>query len=344
MQRRSLIFTAPGQVEIREEALPAAQSGQVLVETRLSAISPGTELLIYRGQAPANLAADETIPSLVGNLTFPLKYGYSTVGQVVAAGSEAGRGWLDRWVFSFHPHESHFWAAAEELLPLPGDMAPETALFLPNMETAVNFMLDGRPLIGEVVVLFGQGIVGLLTTALLARLPLAALVTLDSYPQRRAASLFLGAALSLDPLQDGIGARLQQVIDREGMLPGADLVYELSGNPAALAQAIACAGFSGRVVIGSWYGQKRVELDLGGRFHRSRIHLMSSQVSSLTPELAGRWTKARRLQTAWQMLAAVQPAQLITQRFPLSQAPQAYALLDKAPGEALQVILTYEGG
>ena len=98
----------------------------------------------------------------------------------------------------------------------------------------------------------------------------------------------------------------------------------------------------GRVVIGSWYGQKRADIDLGGRFHRSRMRLISSQVSTLAPERSGRWSKARRLQVAWWMLEQVRPAHLITHRFPLTQAAQAYAMLDKHPEETLQVILTYE--
>ena len=97
------------------------------------------------------------------------------------------------------------------------------------------------------------------------------------------------------------------------------------------------------MVIGSWYGQKRAEVNLGGRFHRSRMRLISSQVSTLAPEWTGRWSKARRLQVAWWMLEQVQPAHLITHRFPLTQAAQAYAMLDQHPEEALQVLLTYEG-
>ena len=226
-------------------------------------------------------------------------------------------------------------------MPVPSSVLPEEATFVPNMETAVNFLMDGQPLIGEQVVVFGQGVVGLLTTALLARLPLARLITLDRYPLRRQASLALGAHASLDPVEPQALTRLHAVL-QEGQ-PGADLTYELSGNPAALDQAIAATGFSGRVVIGSWYGQKRADINLGGRFHRSRIRLLSSQVSTLAPEWTGRWSKARQLQVAWLMLEQVRPARLITHRFPLTQADQAYALLDQHPEEALQVLLTYEG-
>ena len=109
----------------------------------------------------------------------------------------------------------------------------------------------------------------------------------------------------------------------------------------ALDQALAVTGYAGRLVIGSWYGQKQVHLDLGGRFHRSRIRLISSQVSSLAPELSGRWTKARRFETAWKMLAAVHPSTFITQRFSIDQAARAYELLDQCPQDSIQVLLTY---
>lgn len=338
MKRLALYFTAPYRVSVQEESFSPPAADQVMVQTLVSAISPGTELLFYRGQAPTDLPVDETIAALAGAPGFPLKYGYAAVGRVIAVGAQIAPEWQDRLVFSFHPHESHFPASPSELMPVPLPLSPEEAAFVPNMETAVNFLMDGQPLIGEQVVVFGQGVVGLLTTALLARLPLTSLVTLDRYPLRRQTSLALGAHTSLDPAEPQTLTRLHALLQQ-----GADLTYELSGNPAVLEQAIATTGFSGRVVIGSWYGQKRAEVDLGGRFHRSRMRLISSQVSTLAPEWTGRWSKARRLQVAWWMLEQVRPAHLITHRFPLAQAAEAYAMLDQHPEEAIQVMLTYDG-
>jgi threonine dehydrogenase-like Zn-dependent dehydrogenase len=123
--------------------------------------------------------------------------------------------------------------------------------------------------------------------------------------------------------------------------PGLDLAFELSGNPAALDAAIGLMGFNGRILIGSWYGSKRANLDLGGHFHRSQIQLISSQVSHIAPRWQGRWSKARRMAVAWEMLAKMQPQQLITQSFPLAQAQQAYELIDQRPETAVQVVFTY---
>lgn len=330
--RRSLYFTAPKKVEIREEALPSPQKGHARVRAILSAISPGTEMLIYRGDAPQDLSADESLSSLGGSLAFPLKYGYACVGVVEAIGAEVESSWLGRRVFAFNPHETHFVASVGDLQVLSDDLENEDAVFLPNMETAVNFMLDGQPLVGEEVVVVGQGVVGLLTTALLSRFPLSRLTTVDGIASRRKRSEEFGASESLDADQ-----ALQ-------LLGGqADLTFELSGSPAALDSAIALTRFAGRVVIGSWYGIKRASLDLGGRFHRSRVKLISSQVSTLTPELMARWTKSRRLDVAWHWLKSIRPSRLISHCIPFQHSAEAYALLDRAPSEALQIVIDYDG-
>jgi 2-desacetyl-2-hydroxyethyl bacteriochlorophyllide A dehydrogenase len=341
LETQVLYFTAPRRVSVQAETVPPPAFGQVLVQSLISAVSPGTEMLIYRGQAPEDLPKDETIAALAGGFTFPLKYGYAVVGRVVALGRGVAPDWQNRLVFAFQPHQSRFLATPDSLLPLPDGLAPEDAVFFPNMETAVTFLLDGQPLAGEQVAVFGQGIVGLLLTALLARWPLASLVTLDLHPRRRLLSESLGAHASLDPGGSDTHQQLMAHLQGGGPYPGADLTYEISGNPEALGQAIAATGFNGRVVIGSWYGRKMTHLALGGRFHRSRVQLISSQVSSIPPGLCGRWNKSRRYQVTWRLLQEVQPARFITHRFPMAQASQAYQLMDRNPAEVVQVILTY---
>lgn len=342
MTNNRLWFAAPGHVEVRIEPLPELAVDEVLVQTAVSAISAGTEMLLYRGQWPPDLPVDETIEALQGAFAYPLTYGYACVGQVVDVGREVAVGWHGRWVFAFQPHQSYFTARPESLLTLPEGMSLETAVFLPNMETAVSFVMDGRPVIGEQVAVLGQGVVGLLTTRLLADFPLAALVAADGYALRREWSRRLGATAVFDPAAPDALADMRTALQGERPYPGADLVLELSGNPAALDMAIGLAGFNGRVLIGSWYGQKRTNVDLGGAFHRGHMRLISSQVSRLHPRWHGRFDKTRRLHTAWQMLAQHNPAPLITHRFPLAEADKAYQLLDREGGTAVQVVFIYD--
>jgi len=335
MQAQTLFFTAPGQVEIRQKPLPPLTPGQVLVETICSAISSGSEMLVYRGQFPKDLAdAHDTLSS---GLQYPTPYGYATVGKVVKISKDMRHRWLGRLVFAFQAHTSHFVATPDKLFPLPEGMTPETACFLPNMETAVNLIQDAAPVLGERALVFGQGIIGLLTASLLAEFPLASLVTCDCYPLRREASHTLGASATLDPNEAGFREHARNLLPS-----GADLSLELSGAPAALDDAIALTGFGGRVVIGSWYGEKKVTLDLGGAFHRSRIKLIASQVSTLSPQLSARWDQSRRIEVAWDALERIRPEKWITHRFPLEKASQVYRLLDKNPQDSIQIILQYQ--
>ncbi len=333
MEKRLIWFTGPRQLTWQTRPLAAPRRGEMRVRTRFTAISPGTELLIWRGDLPRGLSADAAISALEGELAYPLTYGYAAVGEVVEIGPETPSDWLGRRVFSFQPHSDGFCAPLEAVIPIPEGISWQEALFLPNMETAVNLVMDGRPLLGERVLVLGQGVVGLLTAGLLARFPLSELVTVDRWPRRLALSRQLGAGRALQP----------QALDA-ATFPGdgADLTYELTGQPAVLNTALAFTGFAGRVVIGSWYGSKQASLDLGGRFHRSRIQIISSQVSTIAPELRGRWDKARRFDLAWRMIAALRPARLVTHVLPADRAAEAYRLLDEQPDEAVQVLLQWK--
>jgi 2-desacetyl-2-hydroxyethyl bacteriochlorophyllide A dehydrogenase len=310
-----------------------------MVETICSAVSAGTEMLIFQGRFPRDLEADSIIPTLRGGFKYPLAYGYASAGIVRETGKQVDSSWRDKFVFAFQPHTSHFVTTPDSLVPIPDSLSPQTACFLPNMETAVNLVQDGAPLLGERVLVLGQGVVGLLAASLLQEFPLELLVTADPYELRRqtlrieSQTSKVPGHISMDPGASDFREQAIFVLKQ-----GADLTYELSGNPSALNDAVALTLFSGRIVIGSWYGEKQVEVNLGGAFHRSRIRLVSSQVSSISPELSGRWDKKRRFDVAWKALERIKPEKWITHRFKLEKAAEAYRLLDENPQDAIQVI------
>ena len=327
---KTLFFTAPGQVEIRECPLPHVRDDEVLVETVCSAISAGSEMLVYRGQFPQLKDAHDVVSS---ELKYPLAYGYACVGVVRELGGMVTGEWKDRLVFSFQPHTSHFVAKTDSLFPIPKSLSPENACFLPNMETAVNLVQDGAPILGERVLVLGQGVVGLLTAFLLGEFPLENLTVVDGIEKRR-------NALRVDGQRSKVKS-LAPADLRASTSDSFDLSFELTSSPSALNTAIEHTTFSGRIVIGSWYGQKRDEINLGGSFHRSRIRLVSSQVSTISPELSGRWDKPRRFDVAWKALERIQPEKWVTHRFSLEEAVKAYQLLDENPQETIQVIFDY---
>lgn len=335
MRANALFHVAQRRVECREVALAAPGTGEVLIESRCSAISAGTEAMIFNGAFPKDTPLDGSIESLKGGFAYPFSYGYALVGEVSATGPGVEEGLIGKTVFAFHPHQDRAVVPLSGCHRVPDGVPAEAALFLPQVETALNLVMDGAPLIGERVLVFGQGVVGLLTAALLAEFPLARLVAAEPLAWRRELARRWGIAQTVDPADAG---QWQALL---ASLNGADLVFELSGDMAALNQAIETTGFDGRIVVGSWYGVKSQPLDLGGRFHRNRLRLISSQVSTLNPALTGRWDKARRIDLAWRMVAKLRPERLIGASFPLARCQQAFETICARQDGVMQVIFRY---
>ncbi|MDZ4262856.1 MAG: oxidoreductase [Pseudomonadota bacterium] len=334
-------FESPHIIDVKQQQLPALSTNELLIHVNYSAISAGTEMLVYRGQIPAEMTLDDNISALQGQPDYPVQYGYACVGEVEQIGVDVDSRWLGKRVFAFQPHASHFITSADALIEIPSDISLEAALFLPNMETAVNLIQDGAPALGERALVLGQGIVGLLLSALLAQFPLAQLYVLDALALRRARALQLGATQAFDPFCGADVCELKHNLDALENNKGADLIYEVSGAPAALNLAIDCSGFTSRIVIGSWYGNKSAPIMLGGDAHRNRLKIITSQVSRIDPQLSGRWDKARRFDLVWDMIRRVKPEQFISHRASVGDAPSIYAQLDQAPQEVLQAIFTY---
>ncbi|GIW06582.1 MAG: zinc-binding dehydrogenase [Dehalococcoidia bacterium] len=336
MNATELWFSGPRRAELRKRDLPPPSTGEVVVRAVRSAVSAGTELLVYRGELPEGMLADDTISALQTAPRFPMRYGYALVGHIVATGSAVDPSWHGKRVFAFAPHASHALVPVSEVLPIPDGVDIEDAALYPSLETALTLVLDARPLAGERVVVIGQGVVGLLVTALLARFPLGDLAAIDPIERRREQAALLGSRWTGTPEDwSALRARLGA--------GGADLAIELSGRPEALDLALGCVGFAGRVIVGSWYGTKRAAIDLGGRFHRDRISIISSQVSTLSPALTGRWDRARRTQFVWELASTLRPSSLITDRVPIEDAPTLYQRLDAGDPAILQALITYDG-
>ncbi|MES2676240.1 MAG: zinc-binding alcohol dehydrogenase [Pseudomonadota bacterium] len=337
---QQLWFADAYQVAVRTQVLAPLKPGEVLVQTELSAVSAGTELLVYRGQIPAHMALDANLESLQQQPTYPLQYGYASVGRVTQITADVDASWLGKRVFAFQPHASHFIATPANLIPVPEDIGANAAVFLANMETAVNLIQDGKPGLGEQVVVLGQGIVGLLLASVLAQYPLAQLTVIEGIAKRRECALELGVAQAINPFAaDEIHNVKQQLASTK--TTGADLIYEVSGTPDALNLAIELSGFTSRIVIGSWYGNKSTAIALGGDAHRNQLKIITSQVSNIAPELTGRWDKARRFELTWELIRKLKPEQLISHSVALSDAAGLYRDLDQNPGEILQAVFTY---
>jgi NADPH:quinone reductase-like Zn-dependent oxidoreductase len=164
MTSRALFFLEPFRLGIRETGLPPPAEGEVLIEAEVSAISAGTESLFFTGTQPRTMSLDSSLASLGGSTDYPLSYGYSLAGRIIATGPGVDSKLEGRKAFAFHPHATHALVRLEDTIVLPETMDLSDAVFFPTMETAVNLVMDGAPVIGERVAVMGLGLVGLLTS------------------------------------------------------------------------------------------------------------------------------------------------------------------------------------
>ncbi|MDQ3892172.1 MAG: zinc-binding alcohol dehydrogenase [Actinomycetota bacterium] len=333
LEARALWFTAPRTAEFRPEPVPPPEPGEVRVRTMVSAISHGTEMLVYRGEVPVDLPLD--LPTLAGDYAFPIKYGYASVGRVLDANVEhLSPGDL---VFVHHPHQDAFVVPADLPVRLPEGIDPTTGLFFANLETALNVVHDTPLRLGETALVFGQGVVGLLVTQLLKLAGAGKVLAVEPLKKRRELALDVGADETFEPDGDLRGRILAATAGR-----GADVAVEVSSSGAALQAAVDAVATEGTVVVASWYGTKPVTLSLGGHFHRGRVRLRSSQVGRMNPEIGTRWDTARRTQTVLSLLPRLRLKEIVSHQIPFEDAPAAFRLVDENPGEAVQVVLIHD--
>jgi threonine dehydrogenase-like Zn-dependent dehydrogenase len=324
MKGRVLRFVAPRRVEHAVVEVRPPADGEVLVRTHWSGISGGTELLAYRGELDAGSALDETIGSLGGSFVYPFAYGYSCVGEVLTSrvdGVPEGA-----TAFAFHPHQDLFTVRGS-------DVEARLATLFPLVETALQVSLDAGPRLEEPVVVMGLGPVGILTAGLLDRAG-AEVVGVDPRRDRREAAVLFGVP-AVDVAE--IDAAVEQLTSGAGV----PLVVDATGRPSALAHALELLRHEGEVLVCSWYGTKDVSLPLGREFHRRRLLIRSTQVSTIPARFAGRWDVQRRRAVATRLLSELPLKLLATHDVSFEQAGEAYAALDRGDEGLMHVGLRY---
>lgn len=321
----SLWHVAPGRCELREERLRVPGEDEVQIRTFASGISRGTERLVHRGRVPESQHAAMRCPHQEGEFSFPLKYGYAAVGEVEQGPAE----WVGRRVFVLHPHQTRFVTPIAMCARIPEAIPDRRAVLAANMETAVNVMWDAAPRLGERAMVIGAGVVGLLCAYLLARIPGVTVSVVDRDPARAALAKSFGAEFFAPDAAPG----------------GQELIVHASASEAGLRLALDRAGFEGRILEASWFGDAEPVLPLGAGFHQKRLQLVSTQVGSVSPAMRGRRAYADRMALALSLLDDPRLDALVGPAVPFAElASSMTSLLDPPPGapQPLCPIILYD--
>ena len=307
--------------EIRSEVLPRPGPSEVQVRTSYSAVSRGTEALVFLGRVPESEWQRMRAPHQAGEFPGPVKYGYSSVGHVVAGDPTL----TGRDVFCLYPHQTAYVVPAAAVTALPEGVPAARAVLAGTVETAVNALWDAAPLVGDRVAVVGAGMVGCCVARLLRRFP-GVRVTLVDVDARRGA------------VADALGGDFALPDDAGG---GRDLVVHTSATSAGLQRSLELLAPEGTVVELSWYGDTEVRLSLGGAFHAGRLGIRSSQVGTVSPARAARRTMANRLALALDLLRDPAFDALLTGESGFDELPQVLPRLASGDLPALCHTIAY---
>ncbi|PWT84880.1 MAG: dehydrogenase [Blastocatellia bacterium] len=321
---RAFWITAPGQGEIRSETVPIPDEDDVVIRTLYSAISRGTEALVFQGRVPVSEYERMRAPFQGGDFPGPLKYGYASVGTVEHGPPEL----IGRHVFVLFPHQTRYTVPSRSVFVLPEGVPPHRAVLAANLETAINGLWDARPQIGDRIAVVGGGTVGCLVAWLAGRIPGCEVELIDHNPHREVIARALGVGFAPPATASD----------------GADVVIHASGSPAGLQLALSLAGFEATIAELSWYGDQPVTVALGQAFHARRLTVKSSQVGTVASSQRARWDPRRRMALALASLTHPVLEVLITGESAFDELPNLMAEISQQPGNTLCHRIRYKIG
>lgn len=345
---RMVSFTSVRVAEVVDEESKPLAPDEVRIGTLYSGISAGTELTAYRGtNAYMTKKWDEKQRLFVDGSTsfeYPVNgWGYEEVGEVTEIGSDVSTVKVGDVVWGTWGHRTETVQkeerAAKRILQAGTDA--RVGIFSQIGAIALNVVLDGDIHVGETVVVFGLGVPGQLV-AQLARLNGARVIGVDGVASRRELALRLGADLVLDPTDGPVAERVRELTDGRG----ADVVLEVTGNYHALHEAIRTVAYNSRVCVAGFMQGEGIGLRLGDEFHHNRVQLVCAQISGVNPSIDHRWTEYRLQRTFIDLAVAgkVNVTDLISHEMPLEEGGEAFAMLDTATSDVLQVVLNAKAG
>jgi len=311
---RAVVLVSPRNIALQEVEVPAPGPRQIRVRTLFSGISHGTEMAWYRGTAPGwtkhlvdGLYAEGPEP----RTEHPLCLGYEEVAEVVEVGSEVTEVAVGDRITSAYGHREEAVLNVEGndyLFTLPPETEPERFIFLALGGVALDSYLTSRVRLGESAVVFGLGVIGLLLVQMLKLGGVKPVLGVEPLARRRELAWELGADEVLDPAETEVGRTVRQLL---GETQGADVVFETSGNYAALQEAIRCGapGYS-KLVATAFYQGPAEALRLGEEFHHGGSLRQGGCTQivindhRLPPAFGRAWDRRRILRTVFHWLAS----------------------------------------
>ncbi len=327
---KTVWLEAPGKIALREEAIEAPGAGEILCETIVTAISPGTELAAWRGDPPLR-------PGVI----YPRLQGYCNVARVHECGAGVEGFTPGDRVLTLQSHRSHFVTPASGALyklPESADADHVVAAYLFHL--GYNAVLRSDIRAGHRVLVIGLGALGL-TSVAMASLAGADVVALSSQAAPADIAKTYGAR--------GVFTRDEQAALTDALGAGADIVisttngwddFALAQRVAAQNGTIACLGFPGRNTAPGDFNPLASE-----HFYMKQLRIEAVGWSPLENDPRG-FARFNQRDNIGFLADAIQsgridPAPILSGRYPGADIAQAYADLDARKDDAVTFLLDW---
>ena len=317
---KRLLITGPKKAEFADAPLPGCPSNGVLVKAKVTAISAGTEVRVYRGIAVDDDGKfmHETKP-----YELPCENGYSMVGEVVEVGKNVKGLAEGQRVFVPEPHKEYAAVAADLVVQLPEEIPDEEAVMINILEVAHQGLRQGEPPVGGNVAVVGQGVIGLSALAYATTFGMRTAV-LDIDPTRLQIAEKMGARLAVSPEEENAVNQVYDLFDGAG----ADATCEAASNWAGIRTAMEVTGIDGTVVIIARHTQHPDFNPVGHPFLGKRLRIVTTYAY---PDDNDRWSRDRSFALTVDLLAQrrLHIAPMLTHEFAWHELPDVYKRLDE---------------
>ncbi|MGQ9632224.1 MAG: zinc-binding dehydrogenase [bacterium] len=329
----TVVFTKPGEVVIEDRQKPSPKAGELLIETRRTLISTGTELTILSGEFPPDSAW-----ARYGR--FPFAPGYSNIGEVIDVGPDVDRSWIGRKAATYGGHALYVTANARSARSIHREISDESAAFFTIAEIVMNGVRRANVRWGEAIVVYGLGLLGQLAVRfcrLCGARPVFAVDVADSRLRWLPKDM---AVVPVNAKRDDVAS----VVERFTRGRMADVVFEVTGDPQLIPEEFKALKRQGRfIVLSSPRGRTLFDFhDLcnSPSFTIIGTHNMSHPPYE-TPD--NPWTNLRHAELFFDLVAdgELDVKSLISHRAPYTEACQIYRMLLSDRSQAMGVVLEW---
>ncbi len=333
MKNPTILFTGPKQVAVMDQPMPKPGPGQVLVHTRRTLISTGTEMTIFR----AEFAADS---SWADWIKWPFNPGYDNVGDIVEVGPGVDKSLVGRRVSCYGTHTMYAVVSTAEIRFVRDDVSDDHASFGTIADIVFNAVRRGRPEWGESAVVFGLGLLGQFAVRALHLAGVRPVFAVDVADSR----------IALLPKKPGIvpiKATNQDVVEvvkehTHGRM--ADIVYEITGNAALIPGEFAPLKLQGRmVIVSSPYKQTMFDFNELCNVPSFTIIGAHGKSSPACETPYNQWTRPRNTELFFDFVASgeLDVEALISHKATYDKAPELYHMLLEDRSRAMGVVLAW---